>query len=65
LSFSAKVGNCDKFNEYLYGRKFTVFTDNNPFTYMLTSAKLDACGHQWLASLSIFDFNILYRSEKK
>lgn len=55
---------CDKFYEYLYGRKFTVVTDNNPLTYVLTTAKLDACGHRWLASLSSFDFNIVYRPGK-
>ena len=33
-----------RFHEYLYGRTFDVFTDNNPLTYILTSAKLDAIG---------------------
>ena len=32
----------EKFKDYLYGGKFEVFTDNNPLTYILTSAKLDA-----------------------
>jgi hypothetical protein len=32
----------DKFKDYLYGAKFFVFTDNNPLTYVLTTAKLDA-----------------------
>lgn len=40
-------------------------TDNNPLTYVLTSAKLDAAGHRWLAALSSFDFNIQYRAGKK
>ena len=31
-----------KFHEYLYGDEFQVFTDNNPLTYILTTAKLDA-----------------------
>ena len=35
-----------KFNDYLYGSKFTVRTDNNPLTYVLTTAKLDANGHR-------------------
>jgi len=52
---------CDKFHEYLYGRHFVVFTDNNPLTYVLTSAKLDATGHRWLAALSTYDFSINYR----
>lgn len=51
----------DKFHDYLYGAKFTVRTDNNPFTYVLTSAKLNATGHRWLAALSTYDFTIEYR----
>ena len=51
----------EKFNDYLYGGKFTVYTDNNPLTYVLTSAKLDATGHRWLAALSAFNFDIIYR----
>ena len=33
---------CQKFYDYLYGAKFEVITDNNPLTYVMTSAKLDA-----------------------
>jgi transposase InsO family protein len=51
----------EKFHEYLYGSRFTVLTDNNPLTYVLTKAKLDATGHRWLASLSAYNFNIKYR----
>ena len=56
---------CDKFHDYLYGSKFTVRTDNNPLTYVLTTAKLDATGHRWLAALSSYDFSLVYRSGKK
>jgi hypothetical protein len=58
---------CDKFKDYLhvYGTKFTVLTDNNPMTYVLTTAKLDATGHRWLAALAAFNFNILYRPGNK
>ena len=55
----------DKFRDYLHGNQFTVFTDNNPLTYVLTTAKLDATGHRWLAELASFDFDIQYRSGKK
>lgn len=41
----------DKFHDYLYGTKFTVRTNNNPLTYVLSSAKLNATGHRWLTSL--------------
>jgi hypothetical protein len=53
---------CEKFKDYLYGNHFSVFTDNNPLSYVISSAKLDATGHRWLAELSTFDFSIHYRS---
>ena len=60
LSFLAfKWAVCDKFNGDLYGSKFTVRTDNNPLTYVLTTAKLNAAGHRWLAELSGYSYNFL------
>ena len=53
---------CEKFHEYLYGSKpFEIYTDNNPLTYVLTSAKLDACGQRWVAKLANYNFTIRYR----
>ena len=54
----------DRFHEYLYGTQFDVYTDNNPLTYILTSAKLDATGQRWVASLANYDFRIFYKSGK-
>ena len=51
----------DKFHEYLYGAEFQVFTYNNPLTYILTTAKLDATGHRWVAALSNYTFGITYK----
>ncbi|KAL0172982.1 hypothetical protein M9458_033293, partial [Cirrhinus mrigala] len=51
----------EKFSDYLYGNHFTVVTDSNPLTYILTSAKLDATSYRWLAALSTFFFKLLYR----
>ena len=31
-----------KFHEFLYGLNFDIYTDNNPLTYVLTTAKLEA-----------------------
>lgn len=50
-----------KFHDYLYGNNFLVLTDNNPLTYVLSTAKLDATGHRWLAALAAYDFSIQYR----
>ena len=43
-----------KFHNYLYGNNFTVYTDNNPLTYVLTTAKLDATGHSGVSILIMF-----------
>lgn len=55
----------EKFSDYLYGNHFTVVTDSNPLTYILTSAKLDATSYRWLAALSTFSFKLLYRPGKQ
>ena len=52
---------CEKFRDYLYYGKCDVETDNNPLTYVLSTAKLDATGHRWLADLSNFSFTIKYK----
>ena len=54
----------ERFHEYLYGGHFDVYTDNNPLTYILTTAKLDATGQRWVASLANYNFKIFYKSGK-
>ena len=54
----------DKFHEYLYGSQFQVYTDDNPLTYVLTTSKLDATGHRWVAALSNYTFSIIYKHGK-
>lgn len=39
----------DKFYDHLYGRCFSVFTDNNPLKYLMTTAKLDATRQCWVS----------------
>ncbi len=56
---------CEKIQDYLLGAHFTVHTDNNPLTYVLTSAKVDATGQHWLAALSCHNFTIKYHAGKK
>lgn len=55
----------DKFCDYLYGCSFTVVTDSNPLTYLLTTAKLDATSYRWLSALSTFNFQIQYRAGRR
>ncbi len=58
--FAMKWAICDKFHHWLRGQKFTVWTDNNPLTYILSKAKLDACEHRWVAKLAPYQFDIKY-----
>ena len=51
----------EKFSNYLHGSYFVVFTDNNPLTYVLTTAKLDATGFRWIAALAQYSFELRYK----
>ena len=46
----------ERFHEYLYGGHFEVHMDNNPLTYILTTAKLDTTGQRWVAGLANYNF---------
>ena len=56
-----KWATTDQFHEYLYGGSFEVYTDNNPLTYMLKMARLDAVGQCWVAALENYNFQLYYR----
>ncbi|XP_069392240.1 retrovirus-related Pol polyprotein from transposon 297 [Paralichthys olivaceus] len=51
---------CDKFSHWLRGQRFTVWTDNNPLTYVLSKPKLDTCEQRWVSKLAPYDFDIKY-----
>ena len=55
----------EQFRDYLYySPKFVVYTDDNPLTYVLSTAKLNATGLRWVGELSDFNFEIKYRPGK-
>ena len=59
----------EQFHEYLspYGKnwnEFVVRTDNNPLTYIFSSANLDAAGQQWVAQLASYNFSLEYQKGK-
>lgn len=60
--FALKWAVCDKFAHWLKGAYFTVLTDNNPLTYIMTKPKLDACEQRWVSKLAPFDFDLKYIS---
>ena len=56
---------CEKFRDYLYyAPHFTIYTDNNPLTYVMSTAKLNAVGHRWVGELADFRFDVKYRPGK-
>ena len=55
----------DKFHDYLYyATSFTVYSDCNPLSYLLTSAKLNATTIRWVGELANYNFTIKYRPGK-
>lgn len=55
----------DRFRGYLqYAVTFEVYTDNNPLTYILSTARLNATGQRWVSEMASFRFNIKYRPGK-
>lgn len=56
----------ERFSDYLcYGPGFTVYTDNNPLTYIKSTAKLNATGMRWVSDLANFQFDIKYKPGKR
>ena len=49
------------FKEYLQYGPFQVRTDNNPLTYINTTAILDAAGHHWVGALTQYNFELHYQ----
>ena len=41
-----------------------VRTDNNPLTYVFSSASLDAAGQRWVAKLADYNFSLEYQKGK-
>ena len=59
----------EQFHKYLspYGKnrnEFMVRTDNNPLTYIFSTANLDAAGQRWVAHLASYNFALEYQKGK-
>ena len=49
-------------SDYLMNNHFTVYTDYNPLTHVLSSASLDATGQRWASALGQFNNDLIFRS---
>ena len=59
----------EQFHEYLYPYRnnkmeFVVRTDNNPLTYIFSSASLDVAGQCWVGKLADYNFSLEYQKGK-
>ena len=59
----------EQFHEYLSlyrknSNEFVVCTDNNPLTYIFSTANLDAAGQRWVARLASYNFSLEYQKGK-
>ena len=57
-----KLAICESFRDYLYyAKQFSVITDNNPLTHVLSTPRLNATSQRWVSALADFRFDIQYR----
>ena len=59
----------EQFHEYLSPcgknrNELVVHTDNNPLTYIFSSANLDTAGQHWVARLTSYNFSLEYQKGK-
>ena len=52
---------CDAFRDYLLGGTCTIYTDNNPLTYIFTQKKIPEIELRWISALASFNINIKYK----
>uniref|UniRef100_A0A8C1WAH7 Gypsy retrotransposon integrase-like protein 1 n=1 Tax=Cyprinus carpio TaxID=7962 RepID=A0A8C1WAH7_CYPCA len=52
----------ERFRDFLFhAPHFTVYSDNNPLTYVMKTAKLNAAGQRWVSELADYRFTLKYR----
>lgn len=59
------VWGCKHFRPYLYGRKFTLYTDHKPLTYSLNLKEPNQRLIHWRLSLAEFDYDVHYKPGKQ
>jgi len=52
---------CKKFHYYIWGRKFTLYTDHRPLTYIHDQTELPQILADWKETLFSYDFDCIYR----
>lgn len=63
--FLAITWGCKYFRPYLYGKRFTLFTDHKPLTYMFSLKDPNDKMLRWRLRLQEFDYDVKYRPGKQ
>jgi len=50
----------DKFRDYVYGRRFRLYTDHRSLVYLFTQKQQNYMINKWIETLLLFDFDIVY-----
>ncbi|OWY97188.1 reverse transcriptase [Phytophthora megakarya] len=61
LEYAAVVWAIKMFRPYLYGRRFTLVTDNSALKWLMTSPNLTGKLHRWALVLQEYEFEVQYR----
>lgn len=63
--FLAITWGCKYFRPYLYGKRFTLFTDHKPLTYMFSLKDPNDKMLRWRLRLQEFDYDVKHRAGKQ
>jgi len=61
----AIVWGCKQFRQYLYGRKFTIVTDQKPLTWIFNVKDPSSRLFRWRLKLEEYDYDIIYKPGTK
>lgn len=56
---------CKYFRPYLFGRKFFIYTDHRPLTWLFNLKEPNSKLVRWRLRLEVFDFTIVYKKGKQ
>lgn len=53
------------FRPYLYGRKFTIYTDHRPLTWLMSLKDPNSKLMRWRLNLASYDYNVVYKKGRQ